>query len=281
MVFLFVTLLVAAVVSVVAVTIGRMRPIGVEVSATGAGFAHPSRPVAALGLRLSASATRSCPPGGWRNRAKWVTGVRIGPPRASPASTWRSTTPPTSLVGVVIGVAVPRRGLPPPHPHRGVPGQLPPAGAAPTSTSAAARGEAIRHALDEQLGLEVDRRQALRPGGLGRVDAAAHQVASSGEPEHRAVRQALRRQPPARPTGGTSSAAPSLYGRLEDERRFSTVRRLVQYEDYLLRLMRDAGMPTAEPYGFVEITPEREYLLVTEFFDGAERDRRGRGRRRP
>ena len=24
-----------------------------------------------------------------------------------------------------------------------------------------------------------------------------------------------------------------------------------------------------EPYGFVEITPEREYLLVTEFFDGA------------
>ena len=34
--------------------------------------------------------------------------------------------------------------------------------------------------------------------------------------------------------------------------------------------MRDSGIPTATPYGIVEITPAREYLLVTEFFDGAE-----------
>ena len=47
------------------------------------------------------------------------------------------------------------------------------------------------------------------------------------------------------------------------------MRRLVQYEDYALRLMRDAGIPTAAPLGVVELTPEREYLLVTEFFDGA------------
>ena len=60
-----------------------------------------------------------------------------------------------------------------------------------------------------------------------------------------------------------------LYGRLEDESTFSTVRRLVQYEDYLLRIMRNAGIPTAEPYGFAEITPEREYVIVTEFFEGA------------
>ena len=33
--------------------------------------------------------------------------------------------------------------------------------------------------------------------------------------------------------------------------------------------MRDSGIPTAAPYGIVEITPAREYLLVTEFFDGA------------
>jgi tRNA A-37 threonylcarbamoyl transferase component Bud32 len=42
----------------------------------------------------------------------------------------------------------------------------------------------------------------------------------------------------------------------------------VQYEDYLLRLMRDAGLPVPPPYGVVEITPEREYVLVTEFLDG-------------
>ena len=60
-----------------------------------------------------------------------------------------------------------------------------------------------------------------------------------------------------------------LYGRLEDEKAFNTVRRLVQYEDYVLHLMHDAGLPVPRPYGFVEITPEREYLLVTEFFAGA------------
>jgi tRNA A-37 threonylcarbamoyl transferase component Bud32 len=61
-----------------------------------------------------------------------------------------------------------------------------------------------------------------------------------------------------------------LYGRLEDEKPFSTVRRLVEYEDHLLRLLRDAGLPTPAPLGFVEITPEREYLIVMEFLDGAE-----------
>ena len=60
-----------------------------------------------------------------------------------------------------------------------------------------------------------------------------------------------------------------LYGSLEDEAPFETVCRLVQYEDYLLRLMRDAGLPTPTPYGVVLLTPEREYLVVCKFFDGA------------
>jgi tRNA A-37 threonylcarbamoyl transferase component Bud32 len=60
-----------------------------------------------------------------------------------------------------------------------------------------------------------------------------------------------------------------LYGRLEDEQAFHTVRRLVQYEDYVLHLLTDAGLPVPRPLGLVEITPEREYLLVTEFVRGA------------
>ena len=60
-----------------------------------------------------------------------------------------------------------------------------------------------------------------------------------------------------------------LYGRLEDEKPFQSVRRLVQQEDYALRLFRDNDLPTPAPYGVVELTPEREYLLVIEFFDGA------------
>ena len=60
-----------------------------------------------------------------------------------------------------------------------------------------------------------------------------------------------------------------LYGALEDETPFSTVRRFVEYEDYALRLMDDLDLPVPTPYGVVEITPEREYMIVMEFFDGA------------
>ena len=48
------------------------------------------------------------------------------------------------------------------------------------------------------------------------------------------------------------------------------MRRLAEYEDYALRLLQDAGIAVPRPCGIVEITPEREYLLVTEFFEGAE-----------
>jgi tRNA A-37 threonylcarbamoyl transferase component Bud32 len=61
-----------------------------------------------------------------------------------------------------------------------------------------------------------------------------------------------------------------LYGRLEDEKPFNSVRRLVAQEDYALRLLRDAGLPVPKPLGSVELSPEREYLLVTEFLDGAK-----------
>ena len=47
------------------------------------------------------------------------------------------------------------------------------------------------------------------------------------------------------------------------------MRRLVQQEDYALRLFRDHSLPTPAPGGVAELTPEREYLLVTEFFEGA------------
>src|SRR4030095_14442569 len=61
-----------------------------------------------------------------------------------------------------------------------------------------------------------------------------------------------------------------LYGRLEDEKPFNTVKGLVQQEDYALALMQRAGLPSPEPYGIAELTPEREYLIVFEFIQGAK-----------
>ena len=61
-----------------------------------------------------------------------------------------------------------------------------------------------------------------------------------------------------------------LYGRLEDETTFSSVRKLIEYEDYALRVLDDDGFTVAHTYGIVELTPDREYLLATEFFEDAE-----------
>jgi tRNA A-37 threonylcarbamoyl transferase component Bud32 len=59
-----------------------------------------------------------------------------------------------------------------------------------------------------------------------------------------------------------------LYGRLEDENKFETVRRLVQQEDYLGLRMEATGIRVPHTRGVIEITPEREYMLVTDFLDG-------------
>ena len=61
-----------------------------------------------------------------------------------------------------------------------------------------------------------------------------------------------------------------LYGQLEDETPIGSVRRLVILEDYALRFLRDAGIRVARSYGIVELTPNAEYMLVTEFFEHAK-----------
>ncbi len=60
-----------------------------------------------------------------------------------------------------------------------------------------------------------------------------------------------------------------LYGALEDETSYRSVRRLAEHEDHVMRLMAAGGIPIPEPLGIVEITHGREYLLVTEFLDAA------------
>jgi hypothetical protein len=60
-----------------------------------------------------------------------------------------------------------------------------------------------------------------------------------------------------------------LYGQLEDETPVGSVRRLATYEDYALRLLADHRVRVARTYGVVELTPNQEYMLVTEFFEHA------------
>jgi hypothetical protein len=128
------------------------------------------------------------------------------------------------------------------------------------------RGEAIRRALHDQLGVIVD---DVQPFALeGSAGSTPLRIKVKGE-EDRWLFAKLYARSHLRADRSYKLGRALLYGRLEDEKPFNTVRRFVQQEDYALALMQRAGLPSPQPYGIVELTPEREYLVVTEFLDGA------------
>ncbi len=128
------------------------------------------------------------------------------------------------------------------------------------------RGQAIRQAVRDQLGLTVTE---IKPVGLeSSAGSTPLRLRVEGSPEE-FVFAKLYTKGHVRADRWYKLWRTILYGSLEDEQPFQTVRRLVEYEDYALRLLQDIGVRTARPYGIVEITPEREYMLVTEFHTGA------------
>jgi tRNA A-37 threonylcarbamoyl transferase component Bud32 len=128
------------------------------------------------------------------------------------------------------------------------------------------RGEAIRRALQDQLGVIVD---DVQPFGLeGSAGSTPLRIKVKGD-EDAWLFAKLYAKSHLRADRSYKLGRTLLYGRLEDEKPFNTVRRFVQQEDYALALMQRAGLPSPEPYGVVELSPEREYLVVTEFLDGA------------
>ena len=127
-----------------------------------------------------------------------------------------------------------------------------------------ARGEAIRVALERQLGIELT---DLRPIGLaGSAGSTPLRIQQKDGPDLFAKLYASNH---LRSDRSYKLGRTLLYGRLEDEQHFTSVRRLIQHEDYMLHVMHRADIDCMEPMGIVEITPDREYLLVSEFLDGA------------
>jgi len=128
------------------------------------------------------------------------------------------------------------------------------------------RGRAIREALNEQLGLDV---LGIEPFGLESSGGSTPlRITVSGDSDQHVFGK-LYASSHLRSDRWYKAGRTILYGALEDEVRFASVRRLVEYEDYMLLLLSRAGLPSPEPFGFVEIPPEREYLIVTEFLEGA------------
>jgi tRNA A-37 threonylcarbamoyl transferase component Bud32 len=242
----------------------RPRPFGVELQASWGGWALPSVQVAFLTAILMGVLYTLVPEGRWRNTGKWVAAGVIT--LVAVARMALGVDAPTDIVvGVGIGVTVPlllfRRFTPneayPVTYRRGRSAHLDVGGA---------RGAAIRRALADQLGLIVHH---TKPFGLsGSAGSTPLRITLAGDPPRQLFGK-LYAQSHLRSDRWYKLGRELLYGRLEDEKPFNTVRRLVQQEDYALSLMQRAGLPSAAPFGFVELTPEREYLLVTEFFAGA------------
>jgi hypothetical protein len=169
------------------------------------------------------------------------------------------------LVGAVIGVAVPLLAF-----RWFVPNEVFPISYRRSRSThldiGGQRGQAIRHALQDQLGLEIE--DVKRYGMTEWAGSTPLLITVKGEP-HAYLFGKLYARRHLRADRWYKLGRELLYGRLEDEKPFHTVRRLVQQEDYALHKLYAAGLPTPRPYGFVELTPDWEYLLVTEFFQGA------------
>ena len=129
-----------------------------------------------------------------------------------------------------------------------------------------ARGVAIREAVAHQVGLEV---VDITPFGLaGSAGSSPMRLTVAGDGPRYVFAKLFSHQH-VRSDRIYKLTRSMLYGRLEDERAFSNARRLAEFEDYTLRVFRDAGVPVVTSYGIVELTPEREYMLVTEFSEGS------------
>jgi hypothetical protein len=241
-----------------------LRPAGIAMLGPAGTSAYPLLPVAVLAARLVSVLYALIPQGRARQAGKGAVAGIIA--MVALARMYLAVDTPTGvLVASIIGVTIPlvafrllcpdevfpvayRRGR---SAHLDVGGR---------------RGEAIRYALEDQLGVIVD---DVQPFGLeGSAGSTPLRIKVKGDEEVWLFAK-LYAKSHLRADRWYKLGRALLYGRLEDEKPFNTVRRFVQQEDYALALMQRAGVPSAEPYGVVELSPEREYLVVTEFLDGA------------
>jgi hypothetical protein len=178
------------------------------------------------------------PEGRWRQVGKWVVTALVA--LVAVARMYLGVDTPTDvLVGAALGVTVPLLGFRwfapsqvfPVSYHRGRSAHLDVGGA---------RGQAIRRALSDQLGLEIEE---VKPFGLaGSAGSTPLRIKVAGDPPTILFGKLYARSH-LRSDRWYKLGRELLYGRLEDEKPFHTVRRLVQQEDYALHKLHLAGLP--------------------------------------
>ena len=246
--------------------LGRPRPFGVTILGPWTGFSMPSRPMAGLAVSLVGILYALIPHGRSRDAGKVAVTVFLAVVIAA-RMILAVEGPSAAVFGAILGVAIglvafrlmaPNDVFPVTY-RRGKAAHLDVGGR---------RGTAIVDAVRDQLGEEVVEIHPIGLEGSGGSTPLRLTIAADGG-DRRYVFAKLYAMNHVRADRWYKLGRQILYGALEDETPFGTVRRFVEYEDYALRLLHDQGFPTPEPYGVVEITPEREYMILMEFFDGA------------
>jgi membrane-associated phospholipid phosphatase len=247
--------------------IQRPRPFDVVTIGAWQGYAMPSRALSGLAVSLIGVAYTLIPHGRTRDAAKWaIAGILAA---ACIARMYLGVDQPSSVIfGAVLGVAIgltafrwftPNDVFPVTY-RRGKTAHLDVSGR---------RGEAIATAVRDQLGFRVLEVKPVGLAGSGGSTPLRLRVREESTGEEHLLFAKLYAKNHVRADRWYKLGRTILYGKLEDETPFQTVRRFVEYEDYTLRLMEDLDLPVPRPYGVVEITPEREYMIVMEFFDDA------------
>jgi hypothetical protein len=244
--------------------LARPRPYGVRIIGSWAGYAGASPPVAVLTIFLMGIVYCLAVPGRPRSWTKAAVAAIVAV--FALARLYLGVDHPGDvLLGAVLAVAITVTAF-----RFFTPNEVFPVAYRRGRTAhvdvTGKRGAAIGQAMRDQLGLTVTE---IKPVGLeSSAGSTPLRLEVEGGPEQFLFAK-LYTKGHVRADRWYKLGRTLLYGSLEDEVPFKTVRRLVTYEDYALRLLEDIGIRTARPYGIVEITPEREYLLVTEFFTGA------------
>lgn len=243
------------------------RPDGVRIIGSWEGPSFPSPPVAALAVTLVGIIYSLLTPGRARSLGKWVAGGVLL--LFALARLYEAVDHLTDILSaLILGIGIPVVAF-----RAFTPNEVFPVtyrrGRAAHLDIGGRRGEAIRTAVRDQLGLTVLEAEPVGQEGSGGSTPLRLRIAGTGEEPERYMFAKLYAKSHVRADRSYKLGRAILYGAIEDEAPFQSVRRFVEYEDYTLLLLHRLGFPTPAPYGFVEITPEREYMVLMEFFEGA------------
>ena len=239
-------------------------PTGAVVPTDSGAYHFPAYAVASFSITVWAMVATLAPAGPVRNRASGAV-IALGVAVVFARAYLGTTYPIAGLYSLQLGFCIAATLLGWLAPEDAFPISYKRGGNAAHLELAGARTQAVIRAMRDQLGIDVTDLKAFGDEGSGGSTPLLMTTADGTRLFGKILATSHVRADRWYRIGRTI-----LYGRLEDETSFSSVRRLIAYEDYALRLLDDDGFTVAHSYGVVELTPNREYLLVTQFFEGAE-----------